>query len=211
MFIRDLVESTILSESPLPPDWDKDIYDPRVPFKTRIEYAKERAQQVGRGSSRVAFKVPYQGRPTVIKIASNRKGMAQNKAEIEMMEDWFVKGLDIVVPMIDYDERSSNPTWIHMEYAPKPTPSQMRKALAGADIGVVIAYLTEFHRGRRPMDILSDETKETAMFEALNDLGGSFSVTLLPDLSRLANWGMHRGVPKIVDIGYTDATKHLYS
>ena len=72
------IKELLLESPPLPEDWDKDIFNERVPFKTRIEYAKARAEQVGKGSSRVAFVIPYQGRKTVLKVALNAKGMAQN-------------------------------------------------------------------------------------------------------------------------------------
>ena len=79
----------IITEVPLPSDWDDSQYKSHVPFAKRIRYAKARAKQVGVGSSRVAFVVPYQGRDTVLKIAKNKKGMAQNDYESQMFSDYY--------------------------------------------------------------------------------------------------------------------------
>ena len=65
-------------EAPLPPDWDKEQLNLRQTFKNRIKYAVSKAQRIGSGSSRVAFIIPYEGRNTVLKVAKNLKGLAQN-------------------------------------------------------------------------------------------------------------------------------------
>ena len=93
-----------LTEAPLPDDWDKNVYSPNNSFAKQVKYAKERAQKVGSGSSRVAFKIEYQGRPTVLKIAKNRIGLAQNEQESQALRDYYLE--DITIPMIDYDEAS---------------------------------------------------------------------------------------------------------
>lgn len=41
----------ILTEAPLPDDWDKEKFSPKVSFSQQIAYAKERAKQIGVGSS----------------------------------------------------------------------------------------------------------------------------------------------------------------
>lgn len=211
MSIKKLVDS-VITEAPLPSDWDSDIYSTRVPFKTRVEYAKARAQQVGRGSSRVVFKIPYQGRDTALKIALNRKGQAQNDAEAELLGDWYIRNMGLVVPLIDYDEKSPTPTWVHTEFAKRATPSDLKRALAGANIyDVVNNIIDQFSpRKYRINAKLSDATMETDLYTNLQDLAGNFGTTLIQDLSRAANWGMYRGKPVIVDLGYTDDTKHLY-
>ena len=78
MRVRD-----IISEAPLPPEWDKSVFTPNVAYKKRIDYAVERAHRLGRGSSRTAVEIMYEGRATVLKVAHNIKGMAQNAAEAE--------------------------------------------------------------------------------------------------------------------------------
>ena len=91
-------------EAPLPDDWDKRMFDRSTPFKKMVAYAKERAKQVGRGSSRVAFEIPYQGRKTVIKVALNGKGLAQNREEARLLSDGHIASIGIVIPLIDLSD-----------------------------------------------------------------------------------------------------------
>lgn len=106
-----------LLETPLPDDWDKNIFTKKIPFEKQIEYALERATKIGAGSSRVAFEVEYKGRPTILKIAKNEKGLAQNKDEIDILKKSKTEFFDIMIPMIDYDKENDEPRWIHVEKA----------------------------------------------------------------------------------------------
>ena len=69
-------------------------------IKSILEYCKERAKRLGQGSSRVAFEIEYEGRPTILKIAKNSKGILQNEKEVNILEDNF---FEHIIPMIDYD------------------------------------------------------------------------------------------------------------
>ncbi len=204
------VEELLLEAPPLPDSWDRAIYDPSVPFKKRVEYAKERAEQVGKGSARVAFKIPYKGKPTILKIAMNRKGAAQNEAEAQLMDDWYLKNIGIVVPVIDYDEESSYPTWIHMEYAPKISQRQLEKFFDGVPMMKITAYLDSLQGRNSFLNTgIPEELHENEYFQALQDLVLNFGIPAA-DFSRAANWGLYKGDPVIVDIGFTNETAKLY-
>ena len=79
-----LNESTV-DEMALPADWDPAALGHDKTFKSRLEYALQRARRLGGGSSRVAFVIPDNGRDTVLKIAKNNKGTAQNEAEVDIL------------------------------------------------------------------------------------------------------------------------------
>jgi hypothetical protein len=122
----------ILTEVPLPGDWDSSAYTKQKSFASRVKYATARAKKIGTGSSRVAFEIEYQGRPTILKIAKNKKGMAQNEYEISTLGDWYVKSLNITIPIIDSDEiDEDNPTWLHTEKASKMTPTVFKSHMGG--------------------------------------------------------------------------------
>lgn len=197
-----------LLEAPLPEDWDSEIFSDRVPFKTRVEYAKERAQQVGSGSSRIAFEIPYEGRKTVLKIAKNSKGMAQNEVEVEMLNNArALNANDIVVPEIDHDETSSSPTWIHMEYAPRLKSKQEWKRFTGVNLQDFIYYVIDVRDGRAPGHFdrqgVIDAIDNGGQGEYLADLTDFIiSSGMMPnDLSRYSNWGWYNGRPVIIDLG----------
>jgi len=184
----------ILFETPLPEDWDKDIYNERISFRKRVEYAKERAARIGAGSSRIAFEIPYQGRPTILKIAKNRKGLAQNEFESQMMEDYYARSLNLIIPMIDYDEQNPQPTWIHVEKAQKAKPSDFIR-----EFGVDIHTLSDIVMFQQWEDRIEDpeiQEKISSLWELIVNYG-------LPpaDFWRVANWGVFRGKLMIIDIG----------
>lgn len=208
MRITEAVEH--LFEAPLPDDWDADIYNEWVPFAQRLRYAKERAMQLGRGSSRVAFEIPYQGRKTALKIAINHKGIAQNEEESMLLDDYMVRQIGIVIPLIDYDERNPQPTWIHTEYAQKITQKQLERFFGGVSLTEIVWYL-DYHRSGKGTRInLPDEIFENEYFQRLQDLVLNFGIPA-GDLARKANWGLYKGEPVIIDLGLTENTLHLYS
>lgn len=201
--------SKFITESPLPDDWDGGMYNERTPFSRRVKYAQERAKKLGAGSSRIAFVIPYQGRDTVLKIAKNSKGMAQNEAEAQVLDDYYLKGLGIFIPMIDYDEENTSPTWIHTEMASKASAGDFVRACGGS-LDDLIAFAHHYcgkkYTGR------GDYTKvnpESELAQSLGDYLGNYDANF-GDYSRLANWGIYDGSPVIIDAGFNDEVRDLY-
>ena len=118
-----------INEVPLPPDWDPEKLNLRQTYKDRLKYALDRAKRLGGGSSRVAMTIEYEGRPTVLKVAKNAKGLAQNEAEIEILEDGYSGKLPIVIPLIDYDKANKRPVWLQTELAKKVRAPTLMKLL----------------------------------------------------------------------------------
>lgn len=199
----------IIDEAPLPPDWDKKIYTPQTSYKKRIEYAVARAQKLGKGSSRTAFTVTFEGRPTVLKVAHNAKGMAQNEAEAKLLSDGYLSSLGILIPIIDYDEEHQQPIWIHTEQAQKATQKQLCDIMKCGKLEWLV-NAAKFAQTGRGQDHKEDITKlygEDGLeifhewVDALQELA-QFDI-LLDDFSRAANWGIYAGNPVIIDVGFT--------
>lgn len=203
-------------EAPLPPDWDPSQYGPGTTFKQRLQYALERAKKIGTGSSRVATVIEYQGRPTVLKIAKNQKGLGQNSVEADILSDGYASQLDILIPIIDYDTQNREPTWIHTEMATKASEKQLCSLINCYSLSELVD--TAYHLlGRKPNDKeklddilekhrhfgMSEDQIETFMdyVNKLADLNNSFDVEL-GDFRRPANWGLYQGKPVIVDVGF---------
>jgi len=190
-----------LGETPLPDEWDKSIFSDRVPFAKRVRYAQQMAQKLGAGSSRVAFEIPYQGRRTVLKVAKNSKGIAQNEYEAEVLRDGYASRIGILVPLIDYDEANSSPHWIHVEYATKAKPSDFPKACGGS-IQDLVQWVKE-RLGKKDGWRMGDPNKindESDLAGGLLDLIGNFDMPT-GDLARTANWGVFNGRLVIIDAG----------
>ena len=115
----------ITTEAPLPPDWDEKQYQRGSSFKSRLAYALDRAKKIGSGSSRVAVTIEYQGRPTVLKIAKNTRGLGQNGAEASILNDGYARLMGILIPLIDYDKQNPKPTWLHTELAQRASKQQL--------------------------------------------------------------------------------------
>lgn len=220
------VEEEVLDEMPLPADWDPRQFDePTTSFKSRLAYALERAKKLGTGSSRVATTIEYQGRPTVLKIAKNQKGLAQNSVEASILEDGYASQLDILIPLIDYDTATYNrePVWIHTEQAQKVNEKQlcaimkcdnlsqlvnMAWAITGKKrfVGSYQTYINKFQEQGH-----SEEDIETVSHYAnvLADLHMQFDVEL-GDFARAANWGLFQGKPVIIDVGFNSNVLNQY-
>ena len=223
-----LIES-IVDEMALPADWDPTMLGHDKTFKSRLEYAKERAERLGGGSSRVAFVIPDNGRNTALKIAKNKKGMAQNEAEVEVLTDGYIGKLDIVIPLIDYDKENPQPTWLQTELAKKVNRRRLEQMLFCDDLDYGLGYFMD-----AVSNILGKRTRyQTSMKqikEDLEDAGYSdneidifmeyasevatlvnSSTVLIDDLYNVGNWGEYNGRPVIIDLGYTEAVKPLYT
>lgn len=197
-----------LFEAPLPSDWDDAIYNNTVPFKKRVEYAKQMATKVGQGSSRIAFEIPYEGRKTILKVAKNRKGIAQNEAESEILGDYVLQDMGIMIPMIDFDDR--NHTWIHTELASKVSNGQFKAACGGTPTDLVLYAKDRFHGAyrsfcRSPENIIEDAD----LTERFCEYVGNY-IPMLDDYARIGNWGIYKSNIVIIDAGFNEDTAKLY-
>lgn len=207
----------ILIEAPLPPDWDKDKFKSNTPFIHRVNYAKERAKRIGTGSSRIAFEIEYEGRPTILKVAKNKKGIAQNEYESQMFNDYYVEGLEITIPMIDHDEENDPPTWIHTEKAEKMKPTDFKKFFNGMgtdETMQVVNYLvgkTQSYASDEDIERYNQLYEDNEYIMSLVDLVGNYDVHP-GDFRYLPNWGIYKGQPVIIDIGAsTEVISSYYS
>jgi len=216
-----------LDEMALPADWDPAALGHDKSFKSRLEYALQRAPRLGGGSSRVAFVIPDQGRETVLKIAKNKKGMAQNEAELEVLDDGYLGKLDIVIPLIDYDKANPTPTWIQTEKANKVSQQKLAKMLhAGGRwpmtnflyavdnvLGNRKKYMPDLIQIEQEMiDTGSSEQDIEIFMDYVNQVADlvNSSNLLAADFGTASNWGEYQGKPVIIDLGYTSSVRDLY-
>ena len=204
MLIREIVES------PLPDDWDKKVFTGNPKYSQMIKYAKERAAQVGRGSSRVAFLIDYQGRKTVLKIALNGKGIAQNTEEANLLSYHDIQNSGIVIPMIDHDEANGDRvTWIHTEYAQKITQKQLEKFFNGVPMMNIATHLNKQRGKTKYHTELPEELFDNPLYLELEELVVNYDLPPF-DLARKANWGVYDGKPVIIDLGFTESVYQLH-
>lgn len=194
-----------LIEMPIPKEWADNIF--KQSFKKIIEYANKNAKRIASGSSRTVFEIMYEGRPTVLKIAKNRKGLAQNYIEGDWsLYKWYP---DITVPLIDKDEEYDEPRWLHIEKASKITETQF-KSLTGFDFKLFGKLLMNNQKTSWMHDTPKgegiDEIKESELFNNIIDLAGNFDMPL-GDFTRITNWGLYNNHPVLVDLGFTNSVR----
>lgn len=216
----DFVKEEVLDEMPLPADWDPAEYGPKSTFKSRLAYAIEKSKKLGTGSSRVAFVIDYQGRPTVLKIAKNKKGLAQNAVEAEILEDNYAQSLDIVIPLIDYDTANQEPLWVHTEKADKATEKQLCQIMKCDKLYDLVRVANSLMGHTRPLskadyDLINGQKteEEIAIFTEyatkLAELGSNYNI-LLADFGRAVNWGLFHGKPIVLDVGFNESVRQQY-
>ena len=223
----EFLNESAIDEMALPADWDPTALGHDKTFKSRLEYVLQRAPRLGGGSSRVAFIIPDQGRETVLKIAKNKKGMAQNEAELEVLDDGYLGKLDIVIPLIDYDKANPTPTWIQTEKANKVSPQKLAKMLhAGGRwpmtnflyavdnvLGNRKKYMPDLIQIEQEMiDTGSSEQDIEIFMDYVNQVADlvNSSNLLAADFGTASNWGEYQGKPVIIDLGYTSSVHDLY-
>ena len=218
-----------LDEMALPAHWDPAAFGHDKSFKSRLDYTLQRVRKLGGGSSRVAFIIPDQGRETVLKVAKNAKGMAQNEAEVDILTDGYLGRLDIVIPIVDYDKLNPQPTWLQTELANKVSQTKLRKLLHCDKTNLGISHFTyAVHNLLGSKQKYMPDTKKIKedllnagqteqdveiFFEYVDEVADlvNSSGLLIDDLGNASNWGEYKGKPVIIDLGFTEAVKPMYA
>lgn len=213
-FIVDAVDGSelvgesleIISED-YPSSWDIEEFKKLTSFDARIKYCKEHLERIGAGTSRIVYKIDDE---KVLKLAKNKKGVAQNEVEIRMSQDSYVE--DIVAEVFEYDE---NNLWLEMELARRLDKTIFEK-LTGFGFGVFCDAIYNYNiiargiRGfsQRPMSqAMVDEMHEDEFISSVFDFIGSAGMPA-GDLMRLSTYGIV-GSPAgerivIIDYGLDD-------
>ena len=202
----------LLNETPLPSDWDSSKFNTSNSFKSIVDYALERSKKIGTGSSRIAFEVEYEGRPTILKIAKNEKGLAQNDVEVKMLSDSYIEKMELTIPIIDYDTSNNKPLWIHTEKANKVTEKKLCKLLHCDNLFQLIQMVKSKYKNSSLYAHYYNELKEINTEDELEDLvdlvdnlyslSKDFNIALR-DFQKTNSWGLYKGKPVIIDIGLT--------
>lgn len=199
------------------------ILDEMRTFKNRVKYCKDNLKYIGRGSSRMAFMMPN---GHVIKLAFNRKGIAQNEVEagdyVKNQMDCFAKCYNCAN---DY-------TWLEVEAAARCYERDFPRLL-GITFNETLDVIVSMYRQRvtpnsfRGHGIASERTKEIEQkvwddpekHDVLYDLFeyiGNYDVGeySLRDLWNIRNWGIvvRDGEEKLVitDSGLNDEVWNNY-
>ena len=108
-----------LIDEDYPSSWNIETFNSLMSFAQRIKYCEERLQRISSGSSRIVYKVDDE---KVLKLAKNKKGLAQNELEAEYSR--YNDLSDILARTFD---SADDNTWVEMELARKVTPAVFKQ------------------------------------------------------------------------------------
>jgi hypothetical protein len=183
------------------------------PFIAKDLYLSEYlGKPIGRGSSRWVYQIDDW---TVLKLAVNDKGYAQNEAEYTMMRDNFIP----ILPKLYNGTDEVDYEWIITDYV-LPAKSADFKKEFGIPFKVVQEYCdaargiidNRFRDNRRYFyDKYENNDNLIEFFSAIDDYVGSYDANP-GDLKRICNWGLSKDGVVILDAGFTeDVRKRYYS
>lgn len=172
-------------------------------FKDRVDYAENNIEHLSSGSSRVIYVLPDK---TVLKLAKNDRGVAQNKVEGNpKMKSKFIN------ETIKLDK---NGYWKTSPFLEKITEKEFEKmvGISFKDFGEAISYglkdVSEDKDAKKPENF--GKIEKTDLYRDLVKLGKQFS--LMPgDMARISSWGQVDDHPTLLDAGLTkDIYKKFY-
>jgi len=215
--VRSLHETYYLSEDdeldPKVSGFDFQKFKSIKSFKERLAYANQHLGKVGTGSSRV---VKNLGDGTVLKIAKNEKGIAQNRTEAEIHA--ISKGSGLIANIIDSDP---DDIWIRMELAEKFNSAAFKKYTGFSWENFTQAVLKHSvdrkirARGTEPSPVpeLYQKIIDSDFFQ---DLAGVMDDWNMPtgDVVRKSSWGLVKRngslIPVLIDYGLTKDVYDTY-
>ena len=190
-------------------------------FADRVKYCENRLKKLGAGTSRRVYQIDNE---KCLKLAKNRKGIAQNIEEINLGNDMYAGSC--FAKVYDYD---SNGLFVEMELARRAKESDFER-LVGipfdvyCDIIVRTAanYLPSNNQSRNWINKSMEDSYEYVMdniddFEFISeviDYMGNYQVKTYGDLQRLSSYGVVRRDGQeemvIVDFGLTEDVFNNY-
>lgn len=164
-------------------------------YQARKKYAERNLKRISSGSSRIAYLTPNK---TVVKLAKNDKGIAQNKAESreKLNESKYVN------KVINHSKKYS---WLETNFLKKIKVKQFKKIteIDFDDFAECIRYgLKSVSGSKREKPDNFDEISQIQFYKDIEDLGKKFE--LMPgDLAKESSWGIKDDQIKLIDAGLT--------
>src|SRR5580698_4736904 len=164
-------------------------------YAARKKYAEANLEHLSSGSSRITYLTPDK---TVIKLAKNDRGLAQNKEEVAANSKCNSKYLNKVLKNV------SNYYWIEVPFLDKITEKKF-KEMTGIDFddfGEALRYSLRSISGNTDKEKPSDyeEITKSDLFKEISDIGKKLD--LMPgDLARVSSYGIKDNHPVLADVG----------
>ncbi len=203
----------IINEMAYPVSFNMDEFKTLKTFAERIRYCQTRLQRISSGSARIVYKIDNE---KVLKLAKNRKGIAQNEAEAG---DYYKNSIGCFAEIYDVDD---NYLWIEMQLARKAKMSDFKR-LTGYDFKVMCQWIYNCKSRYSRRGYIYDKSYDSifnseefekglenySIFAEIQEYLCNYQLESVGDLTRLNSWGVvndEYGQEQlvIIDSGLTD-------
>jgi hypothetical protein len=191
-----------------PADFNIEYFKNIPSYKERIQYAKEKlGKALGTGSARVVLNADNN---TVMKLAKNKKGLAQNRIEhgVSSILTKYSKSSDdiLVARVLDFDP---DYLWIESEIAKKMSTKDFKNIIGFSFLDFSKVFHNEtvdsFKVSVDPA--IAREIRNLDFFDTLVGIKEKFSLST-GDLVRISSWGVvtrnGKLQPVLIDYGLND-------
>lgn len=188
-------------------DFNLDAFLKMNSFAAQVRYANEKLKRIAQGSARIIFEIDDK---TVLKLAKNAKGIAQNEVERSLSNDYMVPE-NIIAKVLEEDERDR---WIVMERAKKISSGRFKQLMDGINILNFYYYIRQqTDRQRAQYWMVNPEVEEKLNEnEFTQDLVGMINNFDLEigDFRRPSSFGEIDGRLVLTDYGLTKKVYKKY-
>jgi hypothetical protein len=202
-----------LMDEDYPASFDMEHFKTLDSFAARVKYCGEHLKRISSGSSRIVYMVDD---TKVLKLAKNKKGLAQCEIEIQWGGDSYFD--EILARTIEYHP---DDLWVEMELARKVKKSDFQK-LENINFDEYCKYLKNFemaNKGQRAFYGITDAHKEILDENQFTQTICEFMVNTdspAGDLMRLNSYGIvnrdGNDIIVLIDFGLTnDIYQEYYS
>lgn len=196
-----------LTEMAYPSTWNVEEFANIKSYAGRIKYCQERLHKLGAGSSRIVYQIDDE---KCLKLAKNRKGIAQNEAEANS----YAVEAGIGAQTYNWD---NNFEWIEMQLAVPATASSFKR-VTGYNFNLVEKFVwwtyNQYIRAGKEHRISFTEQEKELFASFLDDYHPFFStlydymtgtgLETVGDLTRISSYGIvtNNGQEEVVLIDY---------
>lgn len=187
-----------------PQSFDMEYFKSLPSFRKRIDYAAEHLQRLSSGSGRIVYIIDDE---KVLKLAKNRKGVAQNEVEVDFSEDYYINHL-----FAKTFEHHPDFLWLEMEYCKKLNYARFQQ-LTGMSFDVFTSMVNYEYsrikgRGRKLFSYSEpkeyNELVENEFMMSIIDYIGNYDVPA-GDLTKISTYGENSNNEVVmVDYGLTN-------
>lgn len=219
IYITEKQFKAILNEMAYPVNFSMEQMMKLPSYVARVRYCQERLKKIGAGSSRIVFAVDDE---KVLKVAKNKKGIAQNQEE---SQGWLQNYYDCFAKVY---EASDDGIFLEMQAARRAKPSDFKR-ITGYNFDIFCDYVDYVHSwySRYPYGRYHGRYEQLFQSEQFeNDLENynifyyiksylcDTQLEAIGDIKRISSWGVVKegGEEKLVmiDFGLSDDVMNNY-